>query len=197
MGPGTFDGRATLELPRRMAQSNGTAAGRRRMRPLAAAWLVSLAACSDSDRPSNAALAGGAPGSEQTSVGPLLPAPNSSDDSSAAAVAFDPAFAIFVDPETGIRLQDVRDADREIVHFDLQTQAMVSAASGDAVSGWVTDGNDLRWNRGGSFRVRFGSEAGEARAYFTEAGPGTICNLSIRGSEQLSISATNETPPHT
>jgi hypothetical protein len=45
--------------------------------------------------------------------------------------------------------------------------------------------------------VRFGSEAGEARAYFTEAGPGTICNLSIRGPDQLSISATSETPPHT
>jgi hypothetical protein len=104
---------------------------------------------------------------------------------------------IFVDPETGVRLQDVRDADREIVHFDLQRQAMISAASGDAVSGWVTDGNDLRWNRGGSFRVRFGSEAGEPRAYFTEAGPGTICNLSIRGPDQLSISATSETPPHT
>jgi hypothetical protein len=129
-------------------------------------------------------------------VSPLLPPASCSDDSAATPDAFDPAFAIFVDPETGVRLQDVRDADREIVHFDLQRQSMVSAASGDAVSGWVTDGNDLRWDRGGSFRVRFGSEAGEARAYITETGPGTICNLAIRGPDQLSISATSETPPH-
>lgn len=164
-----------MSYPRTMWRRNETAA-----RLLAAGWLVSLAACSssDSDPPS---------GSEQTSANPLLPTASSAED---------PAFAVFVDPDTGVRLQDVYDADREIVHFDFQRQAMVSAASGDAVSGWVTDGNDLRWNRGGSFRVRFGSEAGEARGYFTEAGPGTICNLSIRGPEQLSISATSETPPH-
>jgi hypothetical protein len=184
-----------MRYRRSMSERNGTAAGLPRL--LAAGWLVSLAACSgsESDRPSNVALAG-APGSEQTDVSPLLPSASSSADS-AASGAFDPAFAIFVDAQTGVGLQDVRDADREIVRFDLQSQAMVSAASGDAVSGWVTDGNDLRWDRGGSFRVRFGSEAGQARAYFTEAGPGTICNLSIRGPEQLSISATSETPPHT
>lgn len=177
-----------------MSQRNGY-----RARLHAAGWLVSLAACagSDSDRPSNAPTTGSAPGSEQTSVNPLLPSAGSNADAATAAATFDPAFAIFVDPETGVRLQDVRDADREIVHFDIQSQAMVSAASGDAVSGWVTDGNDLRWDRGGSFRVRFGSEAGEGRAYFTEAGPGTICNLSISGPDQLSISATSETPPHT
>lgn len=165
---------------------------------LAAGWLVSLAACSgsDPDRPADAPVGGGAPGSEQSGVSPLLPSANSSGDTAIAPATFDPAFAIFVDPESSVRLQDVRDADREIVHFDLQRQAMVSAASGDAVSGWVTDGNDLRWDRGGSFRVRFGSEAGEARAYFTEAGPGTICNLAIKGPDQLSISATSETPPH-
>jgi hypothetical protein len=164
---------------------------------LAAGWLVSLAACSDSDPPSSAALGSEASGSEQTDTSPLLPATGSGENAGVAPGALDPGFVIFVDPETGVRVQDVRDADREIVRFDLQAQAMISADSGDAVSGWVTDGNDLRWNRGGSFRVRFGSEAGEARAYFTEAGPGTICNLSIRGPDQLSISATSETPPHT
>ena len=191
-----------------MSQRNGYAAGLLRigllrigllrMRRFAAGWLVSLAACSgsDSDRPPDAPPAGGATGSEQTDVSPLLPSASSSEDS-AAPPALDAAFAVFVDPETGVRLQEVRDADREIVRFDLQRLAMVSAATGDAVSGWRTDGNALRWDRGGSFRVRFGSEAGEARAYFTEAGPGTICNLSIQGPDQLSISATSETPPHT
>jgi hypothetical protein len=165
---------------------------------LAAGWLVLLAACSGSgsDRPSNAPPAGGAPGSEQTNVSPLLPSASAGGDAAPGSAPFDPRFALFVDPETGVLLQDVRDADREIVRFDRERQAMVSAATGDAVSGWATDGNDLRWSRGGSFRVRFGSEAGEARAYFTESGPGTICNLSILGPDQLSISATRETPPH-
>ncbi|HEU4578996.1 MAG TPA: hypothetical protein VFS67_12115 [Polyangiaceae bacterium] len=164
---------------------------------LTAGWLVLLAACggSDSAPPSNAPASSDTPGSEQTGVRPLLP--SESGDPTAASAELEPGFAIFVDAETGVMLQDVHDADREIVHFDLQRQAMVSAATGEAVSGWTTDGNDLRWDRGGRFRVRFGSEAGEARAYFTEAGPGTICNLSILGPDQLSISATRETPPHT
>jgi hypothetical protein len=63
------------------------------------------------------------------------------------------------------------------------------------VSGWTTSGNDLRWNLSGGFRVRFGTEDGERRAYFTEAGPGTICNLDIRGPNQLSISPSGERPP--
>jgi hypothetical protein len=180
-----------------MSQCKQDTAGLPRMPLLAAGWLVSVLACSGSDQSSNAPLGGGAPGSEQTQVNPLLPSASSSGDAAGAPEGFDPAFAIFVDAETGVRLQAVRDADREIVRFDLQRKAMVSAASGDAVSGWVSDGNDLRWDRGGSFRVRFGSEAGEARAYFTESGPGTICNLSISGPDQLSISATSETPPHT
>jgi hypothetical protein len=182
-----------------MSQRNGYRAGLLKMRGLAAGWLVLQAACSDSgtDRPSDAPLAAGAPGSEQNSVSPLLPSASSSGDSAATPTTFDPVFAIFVDPETNVSLQDVRDADREIVHFDLQRQAMVSAASGAAVSGWGTDGTELRWDRGGSFRVRFGRVGGVGRAFFTEAGRGTICNLSIRGPEQLSIRATSVTPPHT
>ena len=164
-----------------MSERNWCAAG------LLAGWIASLG-CSGSD-------ADPAPTAEASGVSTLLPFAGTAGDSATPAV-IDPAFATFVDPDTGILLQDVRDADRDVVHFHIEQHAMVSAASGDAVSGWVTDGNDLRWNRGGSFRVRFGSEAGEARAYFTEAGPGTICNLSIKGPEQLSISATSETPPH-
>ena len=70
-------------------------------------------------------------------------------------------------------------------------------ASGVKTSGWSVDGNDLRWSRSGvAFRVQFGTEAGERRAYFTEAGPGTICDLTLAGPDQLFISATSETPPN-
>jgi hypothetical protein len=153
-------------------------------------WLVILAACSgpstDTDERTVSASgaapeAAGAPGLEST---PANPAPQ------------DPAFAVFVDPESGHALQDVRDSDREIVRFDTTRQAMIWAANGNPVGGWITMGNDLRWQRsGGAFRVRFGNEGGERRAFFTEAEGGTICNLSISAPEQLSIRPTSETPP--
>jgi hypothetical protein len=73
---------------------------------------------------------------------------------------------------------------------------MVWSVNGDAVSNWSTNGNDLAWSRSGvAFRVRFGTEAGERRAFFTETDRGTICNLSITAPETLSIRATSEMPP--
>lgn len=106
-------------------------------------------------------------------------------------------YVTFVDCTTGFRTDEVFDADREVVRFDAELEAMVSAASGDSVGGWTVAGADLDWSRSGvSFRVRFGTEAGERRAYFTEAGPGTICNLSVAGPDVLYISATSETPPN-
>jgi hypothetical protein len=105
-------------------------------------------------------------------------------------------YVTFVDPDSGFGTVEVHDADRQVVHFDAERQAMIWSLSGDAVRGWSTRGSDLSWNRSGvAFRVRFGSEAGERRAYFTETDRGTICNLTITAPESLSISATGETPP--
>jgi hypothetical protein len=104
---------------------------------------------------------------------------------------------VFIEAATGFMTDEVHDADREIVHFDALLGAMVSPESGDAVSGWSVTGTDLRWSRSGiPFRVRFGTEEGERRAYFTEAGPGTICNLSVAGPDVLFISGTSQTPPN-
>lgn len=106
-------------------------------------------------------------------------------------------YVTFIDCTTGFRTVEVHDADREIVHFDAALEAMVSASSGNSVSGWTVVGADLDWSRSGvSFRVRFGTEAGERRAYFTEAGPGTICNLNLAGPDVLYISGTSEMPPN-
>jgi hypothetical protein len=122
-------------------------------------------------------------------------APIASADEPGAAE--DAPFIVFIEAATGFMTDEVHDADREIVHFDAARDAMVSPESGDAVSGWSVSGADLRWSRSGvPFRVRFGSEEGERRAYFTEAGPGTICNLSVAGPDVLFISGTNETPPN-
>ena len=82
-----------------------------------------------------------------------------------------------------------------VIRFDSNGSAMVNA-SGTRVTGWTTQGNDLDWDRNGvDFRVLFGAEAGERRAYFTETGSGTICDLSIAGPDQLTISSTSEPPP--
>jgi hypothetical protein len=139
----------------------------------AALWLTGLAACSGNDAD--------APLTERR---PLLEAAGGAE-----------SLVLFVDAETGLGTVDVHDVDRQVVRFDANSRSMLWAASGDAVGGWVTDGNALSWSRGGAFRVRFGTEAGERRAYFTEAGPGTICNLEITGPDQLSIRASSETPP--
>ena len=106
------------------------------------------------------------------------------------------SYVTFVDPDSGFSTVEVHDADRQIVHFDAELQAMIWSTNGDAVGGWSTRGSDLSWDRSGvAFRVRFGTEAGERRAYFTETARGTICNLTITGPESLAINATSELPP--
>jgi hypothetical protein len=57
--------------------------------------------------------------------------------------------------------------------------------------GWPVSGNFL--DAAHSFQVRFGSRSGQRRAYFTETGSGTICNLEVSGG-QLRVTATNERP---
>jgi hypothetical protein len=158
----------------------------------AASWLA-CSACSASDAGNASSNAGdGAMCATTSETLPLMP----------GAVPTVPApeaspYVTFIDCTTGFRTDEVHDADREVVHFDAALEAMVSAASGDRVSGWTVAGADLDWSRSGvSFRVRFGSEAGERRAYFTEAGPGTICNLNLAGPDLLYISGTSETPPN-
>ena len=107
----------------------------------------------------------------------------------------EPVWVDFIDDDTGFATAEVHDSNREVVRFDSNGSAMVDA-SGTRVTGWTTRGNDLDWDRNGvDFRVLFGAEAGERRAYFTETGSGTICDLSIAGPDQLTISSTNEPPP--
>jgi hypothetical protein len=156
---------------------------------------------SSSDRSSSDGAASDGPASNgSTSDGPASGGSTSggstSDGSAAAPEEFQPEFVTFVDPSSGFETQSVRDADRDVVFFDRESHAMVWSQNEDEVTGWVTDGNELRWDRSGvAFRVRFGTEAGNRRAFFTETDAGTICDLEIRAPEQLSISATSQTPP--
>jgi hypothetical protein len=59
-------------------------------------------------------------------------------------------------------------------------------------SGYPVDGNFIGASR--SFQVRFGTENGEQRAYFTETAATTICDIQVSGG-QLLILPTNKTVP--
>lgn len=100
---------------------------------------------------------------------------------------------VFVDPASDFSTTDVRDVDEEIVQFDADTNAIVWAADDSEyqAGSWTTDGNRLA---SGGFTVRFGTKDGERRAYFTETGPATICDIRLSNGF-LGIFATNVTVP--
>ncbi len=108
----------------------------------------------------------------------------------------DANLVIFIDDAEGsaFTTTDVRDVDDEIVQFDADTMAIVWKETGEAfrAGSWVTDGNFLGAAR--SFQVRFGSVGGERRAYFTETGPATICDIRVTDGDLL-ISATSALVP--
>ena len=101
-------------------------------------------------------------------------------------------FAVFMDPGSDFQTSDVRDVDNEIVRFDTTEDALLWTATDLLFDGWVVDGNFL--GAGRPYQVRFGTVSGERRAYFTETGRGTICELSVVNNE-LFIAPTNLLPP--
>ncbi len=130
-------------------------------------WLPLLLAC--------------ACGGSSEEPNPAAVAPNGAVEE---ALPLDPAeYVAFVEPGTGFMTDAVHDADDEVVHFESRLGVMVSGTTGETIAGWEADadGGGLRWSRSSiRFQVRFGTDAGERRAYFTEAGPGTICDLEDR-----------------
>jgi len=83
------------------------------------------------------------------------------------------------------------------MHFDAAEQALVWVDTGARIMGWTSAANDLTWTGSSvAFRVRFGTESGETRAYFTETNGGTICNLEVNTNGELSIFGTSEPPPN-
>ncbi len=102
--------------------------------------------------------------------------------------------AEFVDPATGLSTSDVRDVQGQIVRFDRANNALIWAADGRSFPGYPVDGDFVDSDR--FFQVRFGTEAGERRAYFTETVNATICDIEIVGSA-LVITATSVPVPGT
>ena len=97
---------------------------------------------------------------------------------------------VFSDPSSTFTTSDVRDVQGQIVRFDMANHALIWAATDRSFSGYPVSGYLI----GSSFQVRFGTEAGERRAYFTETGPATICDIEVVNG-QLSILPTNVPVP--
>ncbi len=100
---------------------------------------------------------------------------------------------VFSDPDSNFSTTDVRDVEDEIMRFDINGTTLIWTADDSTHTGWSVSGNFL--NTSQSFQVRFGSVNGEQRAYFTETGPATICNLTVTNGV-LGISATNTPVPN-
>ncbi len=100
-------------------------------------------------------------------------------DEETQACASTDALAVFVAPDSTFSTVDVRDVDEEVVRFDTMARSIIWAANGQAFQegNWVVDGNFL--GAMGMFQVRFGTVDGDQRAYFTETGPATICDIFV------------------
>lgn len=102
------------------------------------------------------------------------------------------SFSVFTDPASGFSTTDVRDLDDQIVRFNTADNTMLWTPDNLLFDGWVVNGNFLDAAR--MFQVRFGSVSGEKRAYFTEAGRGTLCDLKVE-QNILQLLPTNVFPP--
>ena len=106
-------------------------------------------------------------------------------------VTVPPVLAVFSEP-SGFMTSDVRDVQGQIVRFDTANNALIWAADGRSFSGYPVSGDFIGADR--TFQVRFGTENGERRAYFTETGPATICDINVVNG-QLTILPTNVPVP--
>jgi hypothetical protein len=103
-----------------------------------------------------------------------------------------PVIAQFTEPDSTFMTSDIRDVDEQIVQFDTANNELIWKADGRSFPGYPISGNFIRADR--AFEVRFGTKDGERRAYFTEVGPATICDIDIVNG-QLVILPTNVPVP--
>lgn len=99
---------------------------------------------------------------------------------------------VFMDPDSDFETTDVYDVDEDIVQLDEFKGELIWKADGTRQAGWPSQENFL--GQTGSFLVRFGTVDGERRAFFTETGPATICDIRLTNGNIL-IYPTNVTVP--
>ena len=102
--------------------------------------------------------------------------------------------AVFNDPDSDFTTTEVHDVDNQIVRFNTENDSIVWGETGAEYEAgqWAVNGNFPESSM--FFQVRFGTVDGERRAYFTETGPATICDIRVSGAF-LQIFATNVLVP--
>jgi hypothetical protein len=99
--------------------------------------------------------------------------------------------ASFTDPRGG-STTDVRDSEGDIVRFTVDG-LLVWPPTMATFGGFPVAGNLIGPTQG--FEIRFGTEGGQRRAYFTERVPGTICDIDLINGT-INISPTSQTVPN-
>jgi len=99
--------------------------------------------------------------------------------------------ASFMDPMGG-STSDVRDSEGDIVRFTVDGR-LVWPPTMATFNGFPVTGNLIGPTQG--FEIRFGTEGGQRRAYFTERGPGTICDIDLVNG-MINVSPTSQTVPN-
>lgn len=115
----------------------------------------------------------------------------SDDDSPTSPTPPTLTLASFVDPRGG-STTDVRDSEGDIVRFTVDG-LLVWPPTMATFGGFPVAGNLIGPTQG--FEIRFGTEGGQRRAYFTERGPGTICDIDLING-MINISPTSQTVPN-
>jgi hypothetical protein len=99
--------------------------------------------------------------------------------------------ASFMDPRGG-STNDVRDSEGDVVRFTVDG-LLVWPPTMATFGGFPVAGNLIGPTQG--FEIRFGTEGGQRRAYFTERGPGTICDIDLING-MINVSPTSQTVPN-
>lgn len=114
------------------------------------------------------------------------------DDSPTAPTSPTLTLASFTDPRGGFSTNDVRDSEGDIVRFTVDGR-LVWPPTMATFSGFPVSGNLIGSPQ--DFEIRFGTEGGQRRAYFTERGPGTICDIDLING-MINVSPTSQTVPN-
>jgi hypothetical protein len=116
----------------------------------------------------------------------------SDDDSPTSPPMPTLTLASFTDPIGGFSTTDVRDSEGEVVRFTVDG-LLVWPPTMATFGGYPVAGNLIGPTQG--FEIRFGTEGGQRRAYFTERGPGTICDIDLING-MINVSPTSQTVPN-
>ena len=111
---------------------------------------------------------------------------------------------VFSDRASAFATSDVRDVQDQVVTFNTADE-LIWTADGTHFPEYIVDGTFIAYHHKADtlFQVRFGTKAGERRAYLTwtddrlRGAPATLLDLSVNGRDDLIITETSVPVPGT